>query len=56
LLQTSTRDLTEVMGISRSHIYHYFPNWQELCLAALDKYMTADLHDVGELLQDIPLQ
>ena len=54
LLQTSTRDLTEVMGISRSHIYHYFPNWQELCLAALDKYMTADLHDVGELLQDIP--
>jgi AcrR family transcriptional regulator len=54
LLQTSTRDLTEVMGISRSHIYHYFPNWQELCLAALDKYTTADLHDVDAMLQGLP--
>lgn len=54
LLQTSTRDLTEVMGISRSHIYHYFPNWQALCLAALDKYMTADLQQVDDLLHGLP--
>ncbi len=42
LLQTSTRDLTEALGISRSHIYHYFPNWQALCLAALEYYMQQD--------------
>ncbi len=46
LLQTSTRDLTEALGISRSHIYHYFPNWQALCLAALEHYMRQDLHEV----------
>lgn len=45
LLQTSTRDLTEALGISRSHIYHYFPNWQALCLAALEHYMRQDLHE-----------
>lgn len=54
LLQTSTRDLTEAMGISRSHIYHYFPNWQALCLAALDKYMTADLQQMDDLLRSLP--
>jgi len=46
LLQTSTRDLTEALGISRSHIYHYFPNWQALCLAALEHYMRQDLQEV----------
>jgi len=50
LPHTSTRDLTEVMGISRSHIYHYFPNWQALCIAALDQFMTADLQEADDEL------
>ncbi len=28
--KTTTRDLTESLGISRSHIYHYFPDWHTL--------------------------
>ncbi|PKH26647.1 TetR family transcriptional regulator [Enterobacterales bacterium CwR94] len=51
LMQTATRDLTETMGISRSHIYHYFPNWQALTLAALEKYMREDLQAVRATLQ-----
>lgn len=26
--KVTTRDLTEYLGISRSHIYHYFKDWQ----------------------------
>lgn len=50
LLQTSTRDLTEALGISRSHIYHYFPNWQALCLAALGHYMRQDWQEAKDEL------
>ena len=28
--KVTTRELTESVGISRSHIYHYFSNWQTL--------------------------
>ncbi|WP_312042365.1 TetR/AcrR family transcriptional regulator [Erwinia sp.] len=38
-----TRDLTEYLGISRSHIYHYFPDWQSLCIDALTRYTRAEL-------------
>lgn len=51
LPHTATRDVTEALGISRSHIYHYFPNWQALCLAALDHFMKADLQSAEEELQ-----
>lgn len=54
LPNTATRDVTEALGISRSHIYHYFPNWQALCLAALDDFMQADLQDAGDELQGMP--
>ncbi|HKS35190.1 MAG TPA: TetR/AcrR family transcriptional regulator [Enterobacteriaceae bacterium] len=54
LPQTATRDVTETLGISRSHIYHYFPNWQALCLAALDHFLKTDLQSAEEELQDMP--
>lgn len=40
--KVTTRELTESVGISRSHIYHYFSNWQALCLAALERFMRVD--------------
>lgn len=43
IANVTTRELTESLGISRSHIYHYFSNWQALCIAALDRYMRAEL-------------
>ncbi|HAF51301.1 MAG TPA: TetR family transcriptional regulator, partial [Leclercia adecarboxylata] len=35
--------MTESLGISRSHIYHYFSNWQALCIAALERFMRDEL-------------
>ena len=34
----STRDLTQKLNISRSHIYHYYSNWEALKKSAI-KYM-----------------
>jgi AcrR family transcriptional regulator len=41
--KVTTRELTERVGIARSHIYHYFPDWQTLCLEAFSKFMYAEL-------------
>ncbi|KNA26256.1 TetR/AcrR family transcriptional regulator [Pantoea ananatis] len=43
--KTTTRDLTESLGISRSHIYHYFPDWHTLTLTALEHFMQRELDD-----------
>jgi len=43
IANVTTRELTESLGISRSHIYHYFSNWQVLCIAALDRFMRDEL-------------
>lgn len=39
----TTRDVTEQLGLSRSHIYHYFSNWQALSLAALERFMAQEI-------------
>ncbi|MGD8106323.1 TetR/AcrR family transcriptional regulator [Pantoea sp. FN0302] len=41
--KVSTRDVTEALGLSRSHIYYYFSDWQALCIAALSHYLESDL-------------
>ncbi|RPH31035.1 TetR/AcrR family transcriptional regulator [Buttiauxella warmboldiae] len=41
--KVTTRELTEQVGIARSHIYHYFPDWQTLCIAAFSRFMYAEL-------------
>ncbi|MCP2004670.1 TetR family transcriptional regulator [Buttiauxella sp. JUb87] len=41
--KVTTRELTEQVGIARSHIYHYFPDWQTLCIAAFERFMYAEL-------------
>jgi len=49
--KVTTRELTESMGISRSHIYHYFSNWQTLCLAALERFMQVDFETFADSLK-----
>ena len=39
----TTRDVTEQLGLSRSHIYHYFSNWQALSLAAVERFMAQEI-------------
>ena len=39
----TTRDVTGQLGLSRSHIYHYFSNWQALSLAALERFMAQEI-------------
>lgn len=38
-----TRQLTDFMGISRSHIYHYFSDWQQLCLEACSQHLEKEV-------------
>ncbi|MDF2041305.1 MULTISPECIES: TetR/AcrR family transcriptional regulator [unclassified Pantoea] len=49
--KVTTRELTESVGISRSHIYHYFSNWQTLCLAALERFMQVDFETFADSLK-----
>lgn len=49
-----TRDLTESLGISRSHIYHYFKDWQSLCLEAVTNFMHAELAEFRAILEPLP--
>ncbi|MCU6671634.1 TetR/AcrR family transcriptional regulator [Enterobacteriaceae bacterium H4N4] len=48
IANVTTRELTESLGISRSHTYHYFSNWQVLCIAALDRYMRDELQTFSQ--------
>lgn len=52
--KVTTRELTERVGISRSHIYHYFRDWQTLCLEALTVYMQADLDNLKTRVAGLP--
>ncbi|WP_343553284.1 TetR/AcrR family transcriptional regulator [Pantoea sp.] len=49
--KTSTRDLTEHVGISRSHIYHYFSDWQALCIEALERFIHRELEEFEQQTQ-----
>lgn len=40
--KVTTRELTEHVGISRSHIYHYFRDWETLCKDAMTLYLQQD--------------
>lgn len=41
----STRDLNARLNISRSHMYHYYSNWDELKLDAIKKMLDDDVND-----------
>jgi AcrR family transcriptional regulator len=49
----STRDLAEHAGLSRSHIYHYFGDWNELRREAFVHFADEQLEEAGARLTDI---
>lgn len=50
--KVTTRELTEYVGISRSHIYHYFRDWGSLRLEAVERFMLADLEAFKDAIAD----
>ncbi|WP_319802545.1 TetR/AcrR family transcriptional regulator, partial [Candidatus Symbiopectobacterium sp. NZEC135] len=50
----TTRELTEALNLSRSHIYHYFSDWQTLCLDAYSRFMLTDLDNFTQTVQAAP--
>lgn len=54
--KVTTRELTEHVGISRSHIYHYFRDWQTLCIEALSEVMLAELKEFTAEIAPLPAQ
>ncbi|QEL26897.1 TetR/AcrR family transcriptional regulator (plasmid) [Bosea sp. F3-2] len=42
----STRDLAEKAGIARSHVYHYFKNWQTLRHEVFDRFAQEQYDDL----------
>lgn len=51
--KVTTRELTEQLGLSRSHIYHYFKDWQSLCLEALESYLRTELTEFTHSLNGL---
>ncbi|KGD79278.1 TetR/AcrR family transcriptional regulator [Pantoea vagans] len=45
LNNVSTRDLNARLNISRSHMYHYYSNWDELKLDTIKKMLDDDVND-----------
>ncbi len=41
--QVSTRDVAEASGMSRSHLYYYFPDWASLRRAAFESFARQEL-------------
>ena len=52
----STRDLAEHAGLSRSHVYHYFSDWDELRREAFVRFAEQQLAEVCAPLQHLPPQ
>ncbi|MGB3125613.1 MAG: TetR family transcriptional regulator C-terminal domain-containing protein [Pseudomonas sp.] len=50
----STRDLAEHAGLSRSHVYHYFSDWNELRREAFVRFANEQLDEVRAPLADLP--
>ena len=54
LENVKTRELTTQLGISRSHIYHYFPDWTTLCVAACRYFAQKDLQQFTQEISALP--
>lgn len=46
--KVTTRELTDLIGISRSHIYHYFKDWRSLSIAACARFMYHEYQQTAE--------
>lgn len=54
LENVKTRELTTFLGLSRSHIYHYFPDWASLCLEACRYFTAKDLAEFKSNIHHLP--
>ncbi|MDF7647779.1 TetR/AcrR family transcriptional regulator [Pantoea sp. Acro-805] len=54
LENVKTRELTTQLGLSRSHIYHYFPDWATLCLEACGRFAQRDLQVFTRDIEQLP--
>lgn len=54
LENVKTRELTASLGLARSHIYHYFPDWAALCLEACHYFAGKDLAASQAEIQHLP--
>ncbi|MBM0489938.1 TetR family transcriptional regulator [Aeromonas jandaei] len=51
---SSTRDVAERTGLARSHVYHYFKDWKELCLCAVERFSYQEIDEQREWLLPLP--
>ncbi|WP_343463652.1 TetR/AcrR family transcriptional regulator [Pantoea sp.] len=49
-----TRELTAALGLSRSHIYHYFPDWTTLSVQACTLFAERDLAHFSDQISGLP--
>ena len=54
LAAVSTRDLAERAGLARSHVYHYFKDWQTLRCAAFARFAQRELEQARMELARLP--
>ncbi|MBB3122127.1 TetR/AcrR family transcriptional regulator [Pseudoduganella violacea] len=45
----STRDLADHAGLSRSHVYHYFPDWKSLRREAFERFVAEQVAETEAL-------
>ncbi|MGL4035576.1 TetR/AcrR family transcriptional regulator [Kosakonia cowanii] len=51
LNKVSTRDLTQKLNISRSHIYHYYRDWESLKIDAIQYMLDKDINEYHNFSQ-----
>jgi AcrR family transcriptional regulator len=54
LENVKTRELTTQLGLSRSHIYHYFSGWASLSLEACARFAQKDLQEFTQQIGMLP--
>lgn len=50
----STRDVADATGMSRSHLYYYFPDWASLRRAAFERFARGELEAAAQQISKIP--
>jgi AcrR family transcriptional regulator len=54
LAGVSTRDVGEACGLSRSHLYHYFADWDALRNGVFSQLAASELSEASQLLDALP--
>lgn len=54
LANVSTRDVSDACGLSRSHLYHYFADWDALRNGVFTQLAASELSEASQLLNALP--